>query len=280
MLSTLRRGVGAVPQGAAGRGALQEQRRCRSQSRSHVVADPGHRTWHNDCNKDYRWPTRNLAFRRFPFFKMVRKVLSGPPHARPAMNFHSAVNRNRVAHQTGVPTQQEMVWHYARPDLDTPFGDKFFSLRQRDPDEFFPRTDNPYADGRDFRMGRHTLVADLTPHLLEEVDDRVPAEPITSGVAAAAGLARTAGELAQRCGSEWGFSDRLDAVSGRLVGHHLRLLCHVLCSQHDLREQRRKHTEEHGILRTYDGDRFFAIADSWQCHECPRPAAAAAAAGG
>eukprot|EP00755_Sulcionema_specki_P027072 Sspe_Gene.16442::Locus_5799_Transcript_1_1_Confidence_1.000_Length_940::g.16442::m.16442 len=187
-------------------------------------------------------------------------LLLGPRNARRLReNFHQYTKRNRVKHNTGVPTIMEAAMHRDAPVKNLPFGDKFLSARQEDLDRFFPQETNPYEDGRDYKMGSATLVLDTLPHLLDVIDDRIPEEHITREVRALSSHVASLGEFMHRVNREWGLLERLEAVSSRLTVHHIRLLSAVVLRQEQYRHTRRMLVDTEAVLRTSTGFRYYAL---------------------
>ncbi|KAJ9452670.1 hypothetical protein DIPPA_17272 [Diplonema papillatum] len=190
---------------------------------------------------------------------MILNVFMGPKTARRIpQNYMAFMKRNRRGHKLNVPTLYEVFTERMRPEKDLAFGDRFLSKRSHDVDELFPHQENPYDDGRDYKMGNRTLVEDLTPHLLHHVDDRVSEAVIRYHVALVAKHASTVEDLMVYC-TQWGWRERMESLSSRLIVHHLVLLASVVSSQHDLRQFRIGSTQTRGLLRTSSGDRFFAL---------------------
>eukprot|EP01064_Diplonema_japonicum_P032858 TRINITY_DN629_c3_g1_i1.p1 TRINITY_DN629_c3_g1~~TRINITY_DN629_c3_g1_i1.p1 ORF type:complete len:249 (+),score=51.44 TRINITY_DN629_c3_g1_i1:30-749(+) len=192
--------------------------------------------------------------------------LGGPAMAqRKKMGHMSYCRRNRTEHMVGVPFLFDVYTQRMRPEKDLPFGNKFFSRLSADPDQYFPQVENPYEDGRSFRISTDAKLSDLSPYLLHEVDDRISEAEIRHDVAVVAQNCPTVQaflELSQT----WGWLERMEALSSRLVVHHLRLLTTVISSQYQYTELRRRFTTEQGILRTASGDRFYALPGSKQTY--------------
>eukprot|EP01061_Rhynchopus_euleeides_P047062 TRINITY_DN9241_c0_g1_i1.p1 TRINITY_DN9241_c0_g1~~TRINITY_DN9241_c0_g1_i1.p1 ORF type:complete len:254 (+),score=70.46 TRINITY_DN9241_c0_g1_i1:45-806(+) len=236
----------AVAPAACARNALQTQRRTRINNTKGMSG----MAYANSKFLSVRKKNQQMSH--------ILEMLRGPKSAnRRSQNPDSVAAWMRTHEMKGVPWEWDVFMHRMRPEKDISWGQKYFSRKSKNPDEFFPDIGNPYEDGRNYSIGLGARIADLTPYLLHKVDDRISMAEIRSGVARVAEHAPTIRDFL-RLSEQWGWIEEMEAVTSRVVVHHLRLLTQCLDGQATARETRQKFTTEYGILHTGAGVRFYA----------------------
>ena len=139
-----------------------------------------------------------------------------------------------------------MFMERARPERDLPWGEKYVSLQSKNPDEYFPEIGNPYDDGRNLMMGGEAELGDLLPFLLHHIDDRIDAATVVHGVLAVQAHSPTVNAFVERS-SEWGWLERMEAVSSRVVVHHVKLLTQLVQTQEAMRKHRAEFSKKWGM---------------------------------
>ena len=193
----------------------------------------------------------------------IGQLFKGPRWLRDKTeNYHNWAKFNKLSYMRNLKSNYENFTQHMRPEKDIPHGDKFFSLLSKEPDDYMPMTENIYDDGRNYFCSSQTLVVDLIPFLLHTVDTRISTEAIVSGVVSVSKNARTVDDFIANL-REWCWMERMEAIGSRVVVQHLRQLCTVIQSQEQARDIRRRLTVERGLLRQANGDRFYALPNTY-----------------
>eukprot|EP01063_Lacrimia_lanifica_P024227 TRINITY_DN32175_c0_g1_i1.p1 TRINITY_DN32175_c0_g1~~TRINITY_DN32175_c0_g1_i1.p1 ORF type:complete len:280 (+),score=95.34 TRINITY_DN32175_c0_g1_i1:53-841(+) len=189
----------------------------------------------------------------------ILKAMAGPKGAhRLLQNYHWTAKKLRINEYYGLPSTFELYNERMRPEKDLPHGQKFFSRRASSLEDYMPQVENPYDDGRNFCISSAARTVDLLPFVLHEVDDRISEAKIRRDVKAIAELAPTIADFIDRQ-QQWGWEERAEALSSRVVVYHIRCLAQVISSQEKLRGLRKEFSENHAVLRVMDGSRFYAF---------------------